>query len=124
MKQKHKRKRRNPGRGPCEYCHLLNQQYVKDLSPKARRRILARFKLHRKAMHNNPSLAYRHMMKPPRRTRIAKIAIKIAFKLFHHFKGKGVPRFIIQKIPSEIRPYVVDILSYNGIRVVETNPFF
>lgn len=57
------------------------------------------------------------IMKPPRRTRIARIAVKLAYRLYKTFKNRGVPALLINRIPMDIRPYVVDVLRYNGVAV-------
>ncbi len=44
-------------------------------------------------------------------------AVQIAKWLYHHFKKRGVPSFVINRISSRIRPIVIDILEYNGVTV-------
>lgn len=96
-------------RGACEYCRLLNSLYTQADSKKARRRILARFKLHRKALHQNPLGGTRRLA--------IKAGIKTAKVLYSHFKNKGVPSFVMNKIPGSYRSIVEEILKYNGVKV-------
>lgn len=94
----------------CEYCRLIDAEYRKARTPKEKRRALARFKLHKRALHKNP----------PSKTRIkiARVAYKLAFKLYKHFKTSGVPRYVTNRIPSSVKPYVLDILAFNGVPIL------
>ncbi len=100
-----KRLHKNPS--VCEYCYLLNSVYSKATGHKDKRRVLARFKLHRKAIHSNP----------PKSSKLRQRAIAIAKQLYKHFKGRGVPAFVMNKIPGSYRSIVEQILKYNGIAV-------
>lgn len=106
---------KNPAGGkPCEYCRLLHNLYQRS-SGKEKRRVLARFRMHRRALHTNPP--------DKRRLKIARVAVKLAWKLYKHFKEEGVPAFVMNRVPAEVRPYVEDILRYNGVKVLTSNPF-
>jgi len=108
-----KKKHKNPGT-PCDYCRYLHSTYTHAGTPKARRRVTARLRLHIRTMHKNPPDKHR--------LKVARVAVKLAMKLYHTFKVFGVPRVVINRIPAEVRPYVVDILGYNGVKIVDGNP--
>lgn len=81
---------------------------------KERRHERARLKIHFKTVHKNPASS--------RRIKIARIAVKLAYRLYQKFKDDGVPQYIIDKIPAEIRPYVVMTLEASNVKVVKNNP--
>ncbi len=49
-------------------------------------------------------------------------AVQAAKWLYHHFKGRGVPSWVIERVSPKIRPIVVNILRYNGVPVTYANP--
>lgn len=98
----------------CEYCKVIHHSYATAHTPKEQRRALARLRLHKRVLHRNPPT--------PRRVKIARIAVKMAYRLYKKFKDDGVPQFIIDRIPAEVRPYVVMTLEASGVKVVKRNP--
>lgn len=97
--------KRNPQR-ICEYCKLLARKYAFSTGRAEKRRTLARFKLHKKAVHTNP---------PPKKRLQA--AMAIARKIHAHFKNKGVPAFVMRAVPDNYRSIVTQILKVNGVPV-------
>lgn len=94
----------------CDYCRLLQGVYQRSDSA-GKRRALIRFKLHRRKLHKNPE--------DPNRVRIAKAAWRITYALYKRFKNTGVPEFVINRIPADIRPYVIYGLKLNEIKVIK-----
>lgn len=94
----------------CEYCRLLGHHLAYARTPKARRHILARAKLHKKVLHSNPP--------DKARIRLARASYKVAFLLYRHFKHTGVPQSIMDRVPAKIRPYVEATLDASGVKVV------
>lgn len=69
--------------------------------------------------------SYRMMLKNPRpilKQKYYRHAVQAAQWLYKHFKGNGVPSWMINRLSPKIRPIVVDILKYNGVKVREINP--
>ena len=100
---------KNPEYNVCDYCRVIAHSYGRAQTAKERRHARARFRLHRKVLHTNPL---------SKRTRMnLKRAEVLARRLYHHFKGRGVPGFIVKRIPDGYRGIVEDILKYNGMRI-------
>lgn len=71
------------------------------------------WKLH---THSNPYLPV-GSHRPVLPQRYYKAAVKAARWLYEHFKGRGVPGWVMNRLSPKIRPIVTDILKYNGITV-------
>lgn len=98
----------------CDYCAFVKRVYPQT-SGTERRHLMKRYYIHKRFLHKNPP--------SPHRIKMARVAYKLALKLYRHFKDQGVPKFVVDRVPSEIRPYVLQILDYNGVKVLNSNPF-
>lgn len=56
-------------------------------------------------------------MRPVLKQSHYKAAVKMAHWLYNHFKQRGVPSWMIARVPGKIRPIVTNILSYNGVKI-------
>lgn len=95
----------------CEYCKVIDAAYRQASTPKEKRRALARFKLHKRALHRNPPSKMR--------VKMARVSGKLAYKLYKHFKTSGVPQFVWKRVPASIKPYVKVILEANNVKILK-----
>lgn len=56
-------------------------------------------------------------MRPILKQRYYNHAVRVSKWLYGHFKKRGVPSWMIRRVPTKIRPIVVNILSYNGVKI-------
>jgi len=93
---------------PCEYCKLIHASYMKAVTPKEKRRAMARLRLHVKQVHKNP---------PPRRKiKYLKLAGKLARGVYNHVKTHGTVIPLPKRTPAIVKKYVGIILDANGIK--------
>ncbi len=59
--------------------------------------------------YNNPPSA--------QRIKMARVAYKLSYKLYKHFKLNGIPSEVIKRIPESIRPYVLFTLQANDVPI-------
>jgi hypothetical protein len=96
----------------CEYCRLLAHKYSFATSREEKRRILARFKLHKKAMHG----AIKNPLSSKTKRRAARIAGKLAYRIWRSVKTKGYAIPVPKRTPKIVKKYLRIALSANGIK--------